>query len=74
MTVRVEKNGPVTTVINSRPEVRNAVNEASADALVAAFLEFEDDEEARVVMFWGEGGAFCGGWDCRAGRAVARSS
>ena len=60
MTGRVEKNGPVTTVINSRPEVRNAVNNESAEALAAAFLEFEADDDALVAVFWGEGGAFCG--------------
>ncbi len=71
MTVRIEKNGPVTTVINSRPEVRNAVNFATADALAAAFLAFEADDEARVAVFWGEGGAFCGGWDLKAASELA---
>ena len=33
MAVRVEKTGPVTTVILDRPEVRNAVDRAHADAL-----------------------------------------
>ena len=44
MTVRVEKNGPVWTVIHDRPEARNAMDPASADALTAAFLEFDADE------------------------------
>ncbi|MEM1140366.1 MAG: enoyl-CoA hydratase, partial [Pseudomonadota bacterium] len=30
MAVRVEKKGPVTTVIHSRPEVRNAMDPESA--------------------------------------------
>ncbi len=71
MTVRVEKNGPVTTVINSRPEVRNAVNNESAEALAAAFLEFEADDDALVAVFWGEGGAFCGGWDLKSASELA---
>ncbi len=71
MTVRVEKNGAVTTVIHSRPEVRNAMDPASADALVAAFNEFDADPEARVAVFWGEGGAFCAGWDLKFASSLA---
>ena len=33
MTVRTEKSGPVWTVIHSRPNDRNAMDPASADAL-----------------------------------------
>ena len=65
MTVRVEKNGPVTTVIHSRPECRNAMDPDSADALVAAFEAFDADSAAAVAVFWGEGGAFCAGWDLK---------
>lgn len=65
MTVRVEKDGSVTTVIHSRPEARNAMDPASADALVEAFRAFDADPEASVAVFWGEGGAFCAGWDLK---------
>ncbi len=65
MTVRTERNGRVTTVIHSRPQARNAVDPASAEALVAAFLDFEADPDASVAVFWGEGGAFCAGWDLK---------
>jgi enoyl-CoA hydratase/carnithine racemase len=65
MAVRIEKSGSVWTVIHSRPEARNAVDAASADALVAAFEEFDADESANVAVFWGEGGAFCAGWDLK---------
>jgi enoyl-CoA hydratase len=65
MAVTVEKSGPVTTVIHSRPEARNAVNPESADALVEAFLAFDRDPEASVAVFWGAGGAFCAGWDLK---------
>ncbi len=65
MTVRVEKNGPVTTVIHSRPEARNAMDPASAEALVTAFTAFDADDEASVAVFYGEGGAFCAGWDLK---------
>lgn len=71
MTVRVEKNGPVTTVIHSRAEARNAMDPASADALTAAFLAFDADPDASVAVFWGEGGAFCAGWDLKEASALA---
>lgn len=65
MTVRVEKNGAVTTIIFSRPEARNAMNPQSAEQLVAAFDAFDRDPDASVAVFWGEGGAFCAGWDLK---------
>src|SRR5262249_23602657 len=43
MSVRIEKLGSVWTVVLSRPEARNAMDGASADALVAAFTRFEAD-------------------------------
>jgi len=52
MSVRVEKEGAVWTVIHSRPEARNAVDPQSAEALVAAFLEFDRDPEAAVAVLW----------------------
>jgi len=63
MSVRSEKNGPVTTVILSRSEVRNAVDGPTAKALTAAFLAFEADDDAGVAVLWGEGGYFCAGAD-----------
>ena len=64
--VRVEKKGPVTTVILDRPHVKNAVDRATAEELAAAFLSFERDEEALAAVFCGEGGAFCAGADLKA--------
>ena len=37
MVVRIEKDGPVWTVIHDRPEARNAMDPESADALTEAF-------------------------------------
>lgn len=65
MTVRIEKSGAAWTVVHSRPEARNAMDPESADALVAAFDAFERDETAAVAVLWGEGGAFCAGWDLK---------
>ncbi len=64
--VRTEKNGPVTTVILSRPDRRNAVDRPTAEALADAFLAFDRDPNAAVAVFYGEGGAFCAGADLKA--------
>ncbi|WP_328420678.1 crotonase/enoyl-CoA hydratase family protein [Streptomyces sp. NBC_00443] len=66
MPVRVERQGHVTTVVLSRPEVRNAVDGPTAADLADAFREFDADDEARVAVLWGEGGTFCAGADLKA--------
>ena len=65
MPVRINKDGPVWTVIHSRPEGRNAMDPKSASALYEAFIEFDTDDIASVAVFWGEGGSFCSGWDLK---------
>lgn len=64
--VRVERDGPVTTVILDRPEVKNAVDRPAADALAEAFIEFDKDDSASVAVLWGAGGTFCAGADLKA--------
>jgi enoyl-CoA hydratase len=64
--VRVERDGPVTTVILDRPAVRNAVDGPTAALLADAFRAFEADAEARVAVLWGAGGTFCAGADLKA--------
>jgi enoyl-CoA hydratase len=66
MTVSIEKNGPVTTVILSRPEARNAVERETAEALVEAFRAFEADETALAGVLYGDHGTFCAGADLKA--------
>ncbi len=66
MAVYVEKDGPVTTVILSRPDVRNAVDRDTADALVNAFHAFDEDGQSQVAVLYGEGGNFCAGADLKA--------
>lgn len=65
MSVRVEKDGPVTTVIMNRPEVRNAVDHATALELQAAFQAFDADSEAYVGVLCGDNGTFCAGYDLK---------
>ncbi len=66
MPVRVDKQGPVTTVILDRANVRNAVDRDTAAALADAFREFDADESAKVGVFWGDNGTFCAGADLKA--------
>jgi enoyl-CoA hydratase len=66
MGVQVERNGPVTTVVLSRPETRNAVDGPTARALADAFRTFDADPDAAVAVLWGEGGTFCSGADLKA--------
>jgi len=64
--VRIEKKGAITTVILSRPEVKNAVDTRTAKALADAFRAFDTDAEAKAAVFWGEHGTFCAGADLKA--------
>ena len=66
MTVRMERSGPVTTVVLSRPAVRNAVDRQAAGKLADAFRAFDADEAALVAGLWGQGGTFCAGADLKA--------
>jgi enoyl-CoA hydratase len=63
MSVRIERAGPVTTVILDRPAVRNAVDRDTAQALADAFRTFDADPDARVGVLWGASGSFCAGAD-----------
>lgn len=61
--IRVERDGPVTTVVLARPERRNAVDGPMAAELAAAFEAFDADQDAAVAVLHGEGGHFCAGAD-----------
>jgi enoyl-CoA hydratase len=65
-TVLFEVDGDVAIVTINRPEVRNAVDDATAAALVDAFNRFEADEKLSVAILTGAGGAFCAGADLKA--------
>ena len=65
-TVRTESRGPVAIVTLDRPEVRNAVDRPTAEALADAFRRFDADESLRVAVLTGTGGTFCAGADLKA--------
>lgn len=64
--VRIDRSGPVTTVILDRPEARNAVDAPTAAALAEAFRDFDADDDAAVAVLYGAGGTFCAGADLKA--------
>ena len=63
MSVRVEVSGAVTSVVIDRPEVRNAVDRATAQELADAFRAFDADASQAVAVLAGAGGTFCAGAD-----------
>lgn len=71
--VTTERLGDVTLITLNRPDVRNAVDSSTAQALHAAFLAFEGDAAAKVAVFHGAHGHFCAGWDLQHGARLAAS-
>ncbi len=69
MPVRYETEGPLAIVTIDRPEVRNAVDRATAAELAEAFRRFEANDELAVAILTGAEGNFCAGADLK---AVAR--
>lgn len=65
MTLSVERDGPVTTLIRDRREARNAMDPASAEDLVEKLLTFDADPSQSVAVLFGAGGAFCAGYDLK---------
>jgi E-phenylitaconyl-CoA hydratase len=62
-TLDIKHEGNVACVTLNRPEKRNAVDDATRDALATAFAGFDEDAAIRVVIFTGAGTAFCAGVD-----------
>ena len=65
-TVLFETDGDVAIVTINRPEVRNAVDDATAAALVDVFTRFDADDRLSVAVLTGANGAFCAGADLKA--------
>jgi enoyl-CoA hydratase len=65
--VRYERVGAAALLTIDRPERRNAVDAATAEALREGFASFEADDGARALVLTGAGGeAFCAGADLKA--------
>ena len=68
MSVELRSEGAVAIVTIDRPEVRNAVDRPTAEALAAAFRRFEADDALKVAVLTGANGTFCAGADLKAMR------
>lgn len=66
MKVRTEQFERITIVTLDRPEVRNAVDRETAEALATAFRQFDRDDGSDVAVFYGDHGSFCAGADLAA--------
>jgi enoyl-CoA hydratase len=63
--VEVTHDEAVAIIKINRPEVRNAINKETADALREAWLAFDADDTARVGILTGGDEVFCAGADLR---------
>ncbi len=64
--VTTVQDGGVLTITIDRPEARNAINAAVAEAIAAALDRLDDQEDLRIGIVTGAGGTFCAGMDLKA--------
>lgn len=64
--VLIEEHGSVFVITINRPDARNAVDHATAEALAQALDKLEHDNSLRVGVLTGAGGHFCAGMDLKA--------
>ena len=69
--IDVQKNGPIATLLLTRPERRNALDHAAVKALSAAIADAEADPGCRCIVLRGAGGTFCSGRDLGDARSDA---
>ena len=68
MSVRYRVDGPIAVITIDRPEVANAIDRPTAEALADAFRRFDADESLSVAVLTGANGKFCAGADLKAMR------
>jgi enoyl-CoA hydratase len=66
MSVHVERRDGVQVITIDRPEARNALDRAVAEAVAAAVDELDRDDDLRVGVLTGGGGTFSSGMDLKA--------
>lgn len=64
--ILVRIDGPVMIITINRPEVRNALDNETADALTLALRKFDSSNELAAAVLTGAGGHFCAGADLKA--------
>ena len=63
--VLVQRDGAVAIITLNRPQVKNAMDTATAEALAKAFEAFDRDHALSIAILTGAGGTFCAGFDLR---------
>nr|WP_145551493.1 crotonase/enoyl-CoA hydratase family protein [Variovorax boronicumulans] len=63
--LQTEVHGNVLVMTMHRPEARNAMDRATAEALAAALDELDAREDLRLGVVTGSGGTFCSGMDLK---------
>ena len=63
--VQVQTDGGVLVVTINRPQARNAINFACAEAMSAAFDRLDADPSLNIGIVTGAGGTFCAGMDLK---------
>jgi 2-(1,2-epoxy-1,2-dihydrophenyl)acetyl-CoA isomerase len=71
--VEVSIDESVATIALKRPEVRNAIDDATRTELIEALRSASSDDAVRAVVLTGRGGAFCAGGDVSAMRERLRA-
>ena len=69
--IRIDVDSHVATVTLSRPEVRNAFNDAVIARLSEAFVQLGERADVRAIVLAAEGPAFCAGADLNWMRRMA---
>lgn len=59
----ITKKGSIAKLMLNRPKKRNAISDVTLEELESAVHELERDDEVKVIIFGGEGVAFCSGVD-----------
>jgi len=73
-TLDIKRDAGVACITLNRPEKRNAIDDATRDALAAAFAKLDEDASIRVAVLTGAGTAFCAGVDLTTPGNVAAQS
>jgi enoyl-CoA hydratase len=70
----IKRDGGVLTLTINRPQSRNAINEAAAQAIAGAVTELDGSPDLSVAVLTGADGTFCAGMDLKAFLAGERPS
>ena len=73
-TLEIKRDGGVACVTLNRPDKRNAIDDATRDALADAFAGLDEDGAVRAAILTGAGSAFCAGVDLSTPGNVAAQS